>query len=485
MRAKKIALAVAVGCSVIGLASCGGGGGSGSSSTSSSSASTTQSTLSLSGVNQMMVAPQGLSVQTASYALNKFFKALLAGFSIRDAWAAAASSVAYVIDASGKINPSDLANLVAGKPTDATSDLLIDSPKYLLFRYQGLYKAGTGEKCVLVGVRKTDGKTACISTNPRCDTNPNNICNVSDYRSQIKVDPAGDVFTTVLGDGGLESFDLTNPEKPTYASIFTHQAVGDAAYPILNKFSDVWTRINLLSTQNIAFRIYPKLGGNALYEVPAGRDATCAFAGPDADSANFYYIANMGGPRFDMYKLTRSSTGTFSETLVMTDSSSGQANTLWMNSGGCAQMVNYGDKVYSVGYNQTQMAGHYSNFLYELMNPSIAAGTSAPVTFTLNGWLYATNLLGYDTGLVVAGFDATETTHGIKRFNPATNQLTTVMDTGIYKIISITAAKNGDITFTGTRVSDSANVIVTIPVATNILSVKVLNAQPVAIGSVN
>lgn len=433
----------------------------------------------------MMVAPQGLSVQTSSYTLNKFFKLLLAGFSVRDAWAEAASSGAYTIDTSGKINPSDLANLVAGKSTDATSDLLIDSPKYLLFRYQGLYKAETGEQCVLVGVRKTDGKTACISVNPRCDTNPNNICNVSDYRSQIKVDPEGNVFMTVLGDGGLESFDLTNPEKPSYASIFTHQTVGDAAYPILNKFSDVWTRINLLSTQNIAFRIYPKQGGSAVYEVPTGRDATCAFAGPATDNANFYYIANMGGPRFDMYKLTRSSTGAFSETLVMSDSRSGQDNTLWMNSGGCAQMVNYGDRVYSVGYNQTQMAGHYSNFLYELMNPSIAAGTSAPVSFTLDGWLYATSLLGYDTGLVVAGFDSSETTHGIKRFNPATNQLKTVMDIGSYKIISITVARNGDITFTGTRVSDTANVIVTIPAATDILTAKVLTAQPAAIGSVN
>lgn len=465
------------------LLGCGGGG---SSSNSSAAAPSAEPTFSLSGVNQMLVAPQGLSVQTTTYAFNTFFKSLIAGFSIREAWAAATTNLAYTIDASGVISPSTLARVVAGKTTDATSDLLIDSPNFLLFRYTGLNKAVTGEQCVLVGVRKSDSEIACISTNPRCDTNPSNICDVSDYRSQIKVDTTGNIFSMVLGDGGLEVVNLTNPAAPAYQSIFTHLAVGDASFPVMNRYADIWTSVNLNSSTNVQYRVYSASGGNPLYTVPSGRSVTCGFAGPASDSANFYYIANLGAAQFSMYKLTRASSGTFTESLVMFDNTAGQGNTLWMNSGGCAQMVDFGDKVYSIGYNQTQMAGHYSNFLYELMNPGIAAGTSTPVSYQLSSdLLYATHLKGYETGLVVAGLDATETSHGIQRFNPGTGQLTTVMPIGSYRIGSMTVAKNGEITFTGIRLSDSANVIVKITAITNVLTAKALNAQPVAIGSVN
>lgn len=476
---------IAITLSAAFLSACGGGGSSSNSAANTPSSPATDS-VSLAGVNQMLVAPQGLSVQNTAYAVSRFFKTLVAGFSISDAWAAVSGGMAYVIDAGGKISASDLASIVAGKQSDASSDLLIDSPKFLLFRYQGLNKSGTNEQCVLVGVRKADGKIACISSNPRCDSNSSNVCNVSDYRSQIQVDPSGEIFTTVLGDGSLQSFDLKNPAAPVYTTLFTHQQVGDAAFPILNRYADTFTRINLNSSQNIAYRIYPASGGAAVYSVPTGREVTCGFAGPSSDNANFYYVANLGPAQFSMYKLTRSSTGSFTESLVMSDNSPGQANTLWMNSGGCAQMVHYGDRVFSIGFNQTQMAGHYSNFLYELMNPDIAAGNASPISFTLGSdLLYATNLLGYEGGLVVAGVDATETSHGIQRFNPATNQLSTVLPVGAYRIGSLTVAKNGDITFTGIRISDSTNVLVSIPQATNAIGVRVLNNAPVAIGSVN
>jgi hypothetical protein len=157
-----------------------------------------------------------------------------------------------------------------------------------------------------------------------------------------------------------------------------------------------------------------------------------------------------------------------------------------MNSGGCAQMAQYRQKIYSIGHNQTQMPGHYSNFMYELMSQDIASGSSLPVTLQLsNDILYATNLQAHDTGLVVAGLDTNETSHVIQRFNPDTNQLTTVLNKNFYRIITMTVAKNGDITFTGIQLSGGANVIVTIPSATNLPTAKALNAQPVGIGSVN
>jgi hypothetical protein len=98
---------------------------------------------------------------------------------------------------------------------------------------------------------------------------------------------------------------------------------------------------------------------------------------------------------------------------------------------------------------------------------------------------YATHLKGYDTGLVVAGVDASETSHGIQRFNPTSGELETVMAVGAYRIESLTVAHNGEITFTGIRLNDRANVIVKIAALTNVLTARVLNAQPIAIGSVN
>jgi hypothetical protein len=471
------------------LVGCGGGGTSSSAGV-SNSADTSASSLSLTNVNQMLVAPQDLSIQTTASRVNKFFKVLIAGFGIKEAFAAATTNTTYTIDTSGKINPTDLAGIVAGRPSTATSDLLIDSPKFLLFLYSGLNKAATNEQCVLVGVRKSDGKIACINSNPRCDTatNPNNVCNVSDYRSQIKVDPSGNIFSLVLGDGSLETFDLTNPDSPKYSTIFTNPAVGAASFPIVNRYSDIWTSINLNNGPDLEYRIYKASGGEALYSVPPGRSVTCAFAGPDTDNANFYYIANINGSGalFNMYKLTRSPSGAFTESLVASDNRSGQDNTLWMNSGGCAQMAKFGQKIYSIGYNQTQMPGHVSNLMYELMSNDIALGNSLPVTIQLsNDILFATNLKAHETGLVVAGLDASETSHVIQRFNPGTNQLTTVLNKNSYRINTMTVAKNGDITFTGIQLLGGANVIATIPSATNLLTAKALSAQPVGIGSIN
>jgi hypothetical protein len=450
------------------LSACGGGGNGGGGVGSSS-----QSSISVSSVKQMMVAPVG-ATSASLISLESLYALTLNALGIQSAWAANSNSQVYSVDLSGDISVSNLANLVSGSSSLATSDLVIDSPKFLLFRYVGLYQpvsAAVKRQCVLLGVRKTDGKFACILSNPRCDAI--NICAVNDFRSQIKVDPSGNVFFIVLGDGGLEKVDVSDPANPIYSKAFTHSEVGDASVPVVNQNAEVMTSINLMSSStDIETRIYS--GSTLKYTVSRLEDVKCAFVGPGLDASNFYYTSFETGPGFSLNKLTRGAAGDFTKSTVNTNLTG--SNGLDLGNTSCARVVHTSDKVFAVGY---RYGNSPRNFLYELVNSS---GTPTFHTLTTD-FLYQTALLSYQDTVVVVGTDITETSHGIQKFDSLTNTFTTVLPVGTFKIGSTTISQSGEITFTGTRLSSGSGVIGTISSA-GILTAKNISVEPTSIASV-
>jgi hypothetical protein len=461
------------------LISCGGGGGSSSTTATPAEAPAAQSAIAVTNVNKMMVAPDGL-VSSTVVSIQSFYKVIQAALGINNVRANASKNQVYSIDPNGRITPSDLAALVAGKPTTATSDLVIDSPNFLIFRYNGLFQPISGggtQQCVLLGVRKTDGKFACVKSNPRCDSI--NSCQVSSYLSQIKVDPSGNIFYIVLGDGGLEKVDLTDPSKPIYSSVFTHAAVGDASYPVVNAQADVMTTINLMSGSTLSTRIY---AGSTLKYTVSESLIGCSFAGPSTDSSNFYYTAAVvqNQPAIGLFKLTRDSvTGDYTKTTVNT--SPDGSNGLSMNGGlNCARVIQQGDSVYTIGYKP--LNSNPGNILYEPLR--LNSGSATPTFYSLStDYGYLADLQAYTGGLAVLGVSVDENSHGIQRFNTTTKTPVTVLPVGQYKIKSITVSQDGAITFIGTALAGGGAVIGTISAA-NVLTVNGLTAEPTSIATI-
>jgi hypothetical protein len=56
-----------------------------------------------------------------------------------------------------------------------------------------------------------------------------------------------------------------------------------------------------------------------------------------------------------------------------------------------------------------------------------------------------------------------------------------VLQAGSYLINAMTVSSNGDIKFTGTRVSDGANVIATLPKTTATIAQSALSVKPISI----
>jgi hypothetical protein len=462
------------------LSACGGGGGGGSAgSVSSQSAS---DSMSLSGADALMVAPTGLATSQLTKLKTILQDTVYAVLGIKKVIAQSTSTTnqVYAIDPNGNITPSNVADLISGVSNNpATVNFALDSPKYIIFGYNNLYQpraGGTRKQCVLVGVRKTDGKFACISASPRCDSS--NTCNVSAYGSQIKTDPSGNMLFVVLGDGGLEKVDLTDPANPIETSIFTHNNLGDASFPIVNANGDVFTSINLGSTQTLTRRVYMASGG--FYEIPDSsnlNDISCAFVGGANNSSNFFFIQPKSADDKVYYnKLTRNNDGTFTSTTLFNQPLTG--NNASVLAAGCSTVVSNGNRMFGINWFNPQNPTAPSNSLL-IEYPSSGSNVTK---YNLDASFPVTkDLQSHDDGLVIMGTNLSGTTSGIQRFDLATNTLTTVLQAGSYLINAMTVSSNGDIKFTGTRVSDGANVIATLPKTTATIAQSALSVKPISI----
>lgn len=465
--------------SISGLLACGGGGGASSGNTEN----TLASGIDVTNIHQLMVAPPDISssvLASIGKSINSFLYAI-AG--IRDAFAQTTQiKKIYALDADGNIQSLKIIELVSGKSLLSSSNWVIDTPQYAILNFDGLFRPSadgkSSKQCVLLGVRKSDGKFACISTNPRCG--PDSICDPSKYLSQIKSNAAGDVLYIVLGEGGLVKVDISDPSNVTETTMFTHSDVGDANYPVANRSSDIFTSINIKSGPVISTRIFGS-DGSLLYTVPDSL-ITCSFAGGTGNEDNFFYIAGDHLTGHTLYKLTKNANNTFSRSELLTQNSNYDG--LALNSTGCTAVAMNGERVFAISadpsfLNNPSISG---NVLFEILNPAIA-----PTQYTLSSHFnYATDLRSYKDGLAVLGLNTNTDTHGIQRIDLTTSPptITTVLDTGTYKITSMSVSSTGDISMVGVRKSDGLNVVSTFDKHNKVTTKKSLNDKPDSIASI-
>lgn len=462
---------------VLGLAGCGGGGSS--SSSSSSGTNDAQSAMSLTQVAQLMVAPSGLTQSRAYRLTQSLADAVYAVLGIRSAVAQSSGTTykAYSIDSTGSITDTNIARLIAGASTTASSNWAIETRNFVIFSFDGLYQptSSGSRQCVLVGVRKSDGKFACISANPRCDTV--NACNVNNYRSQIKESPDGNKLYIVLGDGGLEWVDLTDPANVVSTSIFTHAAVGDAGNPMVNQVDDVFTSVNLGSTNSVEYRVYSRQGG--LLHTLSDSSPSCAFPGTGTDGSFYYSYVDPAitgiAPNGTAYvkKITNSGTAYVASTVY----SVANASNVYLGAG-CVNVVQMQGQVYATNWynsgNPTYQAPLYLTRYPLTPSDSIAyfpLESTTPVK---------KDMQAHTNGMVILGETTDGTSSSIERFDLSV--ATTVIPSGRYKINQMAVSSDGSIKFVGTRLSDSAAVVVTMT-PTDVTTVATVSAQPVSIVS--
>lgn len=395
--------------SISGLLACGGGAGGNAGNT----GNTLASGIDVTHINQLMVAPPGISsgvLASIGKSLNSFLYAI-AG--IKDAFAQTTQiKNVYALDDDGNIQSLKIIELVSGQSLVSSSNWVIDTPRYAIMNFDGLFRptadGQSRKQCVLLGVRKSDGKFACISTNPRCG--PGSICDPNKYLSQIKTNSTGDVLYIVLGDGGLAKVDIKDPANVIETTLFT-QSLGGANYPVANRSSDVFTSINILNSSDISTKIFGS-DGSLLYTVPDPL-ITCSFAGGAGNEDNFFYIAGNHLTGHTLYKLTKNANNTFSRSELLTQNSNYDG--LALNSTGCTAVAMNGERVFAISadpsfLNNPSVSG---NVLFEILNPAIE-----PNQYTLSSrFNYATDLRSYKDGLAVLGLNTnTDRGQGIFRY---------------------------------------------------------------------
>jgi hypothetical protein len=462
------------------LNGCGGGGGV---DPNNSAVSTDSSTMSLENVSQLMVAPVGLTASTVALNKPSLMKAWYALLGIQNAEAqSTVSNQVNTIGSTGTISPSRVADIVAGKPTSASSNWVTRTPKFVIISYSGLYKSsGTGvspQQCNLVAVRVSDGLLSCISIFPRCDFV--NACDVTNFLSQIKVDTSGNIFFVVGSEASLYKVDLTKPLTPVVSTIFTHSAIGDAQNPVVNSNGAVFVSINILSSDYIQSRIYPANGTFTVISDPKSTNTQindnkvgCAFPGVGSHSTSFYYLSMAQKTQTaTLSEIVSNGNGTFTKVEISSSPAGGDKPLAF---GDCAAVASQADRTFAIGY---KIYGNAANRLYEILNP-----TNTPKIHMLNNEFDAAiSMKSCSNGLVILGINAGETSHGIDRFESSASVVSHVLPVGKYLVKSMTFAGDCAIDFVGVRLLDKANVIGSID-PLNTLKITVLSASATSIAT--
>jgi len=437
------------------LTACGGGGGGGSSSTSGVTIGT-QTFANTSQAANLIVAPTGTTVSFLDKFKSDFVNTIYAMVGIVNAYAQSQTNSVFQLNSAGTSTQISATDVSSGSFSSTLTTGIIDSNNFILIGYSNLSNS-SGKSCALIGIRKSDDKIACIDFSPRCDSINN--CRVTNYASQVKVSSDGNTFYAVKGDGGLSKINLVDPWNPVITDIFTHAAVGDASYPLVNANGDVFTCINLLSSStNIACRIFGLNGTTT--QVTTARP-NCAFF----DSSNNFYFSTADSNGSYLNKLTFNS-GNFSNAIVFETLTNSSPLTI-----DCRNVVQISGRTFAV---------HLFNSALTNNNPNLIEykSTTTPTrNFTLNAnSLYQTDLQSNTSGLVTLGV-ASDGSGVIERFDVATDTVTTILPTigapTKYTITSMTVhPTTGTVKFTGSTLIGNQAVIGTIDGATNVISIK-------------
>jgi len=428
------------------LTACGGGGGGGSSSTSGVTIGT-QTFANTSQAANLIVAPTGTTVSFLDKFKSDFVNTIYAMAGIVNAYAQTQTNSVFQLNSAGTSTQISATEVSSGSFSSSLTTGIIDSNNFILIGYSNLSNS-SGKSCALIGIRKSDDKIACIDFSPRCDSINN--CRVTNYASQVKVSSDGNTFYAVKGDGGLSKINLADPWNPAITDIFTHAAVGDASYPLVNSNGDVFTCINLLSSStNIACRIF---GSNGTTTQLSTSRPNCAFF--DSSNNFFYSTADSNGSYLN--KLTFNS-GNFSNASVVETLASSSPLTI-----DCRNVVQISGRTFAVHLYNSGISNNNPN-LIEFKGATTANSTNYPLN---TNSVYQTDLQSHTNGLVALGV-ASDGSGVIERFDVTSNTVTTVLPTIAaptkYTITSITVhPTTGTVKFTGSTLTGNQAVIGTI-----------------------
>jgi hypothetical protein len=441
------------------LAACGGSGGGGGGGSNGVTIGS-QSFANTSQASNLILAPTGTSISLLEKFINNFVDAIYAVAGIFDAYAQSQTNIVFQLNSAGtatQISPSDVRS---GNFSTSRTTGIIDSANFIFIGYSNLSNS-SGRSCALLGIRKSDDKIACIAISPRCDSI--NDCRINNYASQVKVSSDGNTFYAVKGDGGLSKVNLADPWNPVVTDIFTHAAVGDASYPLVNANGDVFTCINLLSSStNIACRIF---GLNGTTTQLSTSRPNCAFF----DNSNHFYFSTSDANGSYLNKLTFNNGNFSNATIVETQASSVSLSPLTID---CRNVVQISGRTFAL---------HLYNSAITNNNPNLveykSATTANSRNFALNAnSVYQADLQIHTTGLVVLGV-ASDGSGVIERFDVTNNTVSTVLPTNSsptkYTITSMTVhPTTGTVKFTGSTLIGNQAVIGTIDGTTNVISIK-------------
>jgi hypothetical protein len=258
----------------------------------------------------------------------------------------------------------------------------------------------------------------------------------------------------------LSKINLADPWNPVITDIFTHAAVGDASFPLVNANGDVFTCINLLSSStNIACRIFGLNGTTT--QVTTARPLCAFFDG----SNNFYYAtADSGGSYLNKMTFT---SGNFSSAIVFETLTNSSPLTI-----DCRNVVQITGRTFAVHLFNSALTNNNRNLIeYK----SATTPNSRNIALNANS-IYQTDLQSHTSGLVTLGV-AADGSGVIERFDVATDTVTTVLPTNNdptkYTITSMTVhPTTGTVKFTGSTLIGNQAVIGTIDGSNNVISIK-------------
>jgi hypothetical protein len=363
--------------------------------------------------------------------------------------------VLYALNADGTMTET---TVTTGTSTTASPLQIDDTPKFTFFEYEGVEYDGT--PCFFVAARKSDAALFCVDVEPQGATN------------LIATDATGNLVF-VYGTAGAEAqagpastntlvqLDFTDPANPVQ-SVFIDGLTNGAPVYVVNAEGDVACYVPGVVTDTVALRVYKHGGGYsdiAALVIPEG----CLAAGLAADPNDFYYTnadSTNGPPGASLFQITAASGFAGPGTLLYDEGSQGILGTGLIggaNGSPCSSYAVAGGSLYAAA----------GGGIVELVPSDGGNPSFIPVSSTFSAGLNF--IYGFDGGIVGLG-TATSGSTGLDVYG-LSGTPTALVPTGLYDITTASVSSAGETTFGGTRASDGAQIVGTIPAGSTTVNI--------------
>lgn len=483
------------------VSACGGGGGGGASPTTSQTATvnnvTFASTVNIAAVNALMIAPAGFTNETVAQNSRNIKNFLFEILGIKSAYAQQSNSkFLYALDATDNLNVLNLLQQISSSGQRSSFSVqsqiqnqsisiprvtgMIDTKLFVYLGFENLYKPDSQgdidqssiNACSILALQKSNGSVSCLNIFPMCSRLLGCVSTWGGYgygrEDSFVTNLNGDIAYVFDQSESLVKIDLTDPANISQTTLINGSSGSTNRNLVVNDIGEAFYAM----TDSTA-RIYLLNGTYVSVTAPVNNDISCVVTGASGTgyANDFFYMVTATK---QVRKYQRVNQSTFTDTLVYDELNPNTVNEK-MGINQCQYVAKTNGTTYTIGGpNFTN-----NNIVQELVN-----STNTPEKIQFSDFYTLKNIYQYATGFVVWGVSS-NSEDGLSRYKTADSSISAPLATSRgYSIKNLTVSDSGQITFMGSRNSDSAKVVATIDNLNNVIIKQYVTRDITAIANV-